>query len=299
MSRSVSERWGDILPPMRKKPSIAIVGAGNLGSALAASLGEAGYEVQEIIYRGGGGSEARAKRLARAMGARATTVEQVRLDADVIWLCVPDRQIGAAARELAQRGEWKAKIALHSSGALGSDELAALKRRGAAVASLHPLMTFVRGALPKLSGVPFAMEGDSRALKVARAIVADLGGEAFAIERRRKAAHHAWGGFTSPLIIAALVTAEEVARLAGQSKVSARRRMLPIVKQTIRNYEMLGAEGAFSGPIIRGDVPTVRKHLAALKKAPAAREVYLALARMAMKSLPVGNKKELKKVLGR
>jgi predicted short-subunit dehydrogenase-like oxidoreductase (DUF2520 family) len=74
--------------------------------------------------------------------------------------------------------------------------------------------------------------------------------------------------------------------------------MLPIVKQTLRNYEKLGAEGAFSGPIIRGDVSTVRKHLAALKKAPAAREVYLALARMAMKSLPVGNKKELKKVLG-
>ena len=289
---------GDILPPMRKKPSIAIVGAGNLGSALAASLAEAGYAVREIVYRSGGGSAARAKKLAREIGARAATVERAQLDAEVIWLCVPDRQIAAAAEQLAQRREWKGRIALHSSGALGSDELAALKRRGAFVASLHPLMTFVQGAQPELAGVPFAVEGDSRAVKVARAIVGDLGGEAFAIERRRKAAHHAWGGFTSPLIIAALVTAEEVARLAGQSKASARRRMLPIVKQTIRNYEKLGAAGAFSGPIIRGDVPTVRKHLAALKKVPAAREVYLALARMAMKSLPVGNKKELKKLLG-
>ena len=72
---------------------------------------------------------------------------------------------------------------------------------------------------------------------------------------------------------------------------------MPIVKQTIQNYEKLGAAGAFSGPIIRGDVPTVRKHLDALKNMPEAREVYLALARMAMKSLPVGNKKELKNAL--
>jgi predicted short-subunit dehydrogenase-like oxidoreductase (DUF2520 family) len=283
---------------MQKKPSVAIVGVGNLGTALAASLRQAGYGIREIVYRSGGRSAGRAKKLAREVGARAETMQRAKLDADIVWLCVPDRQIAAVARELARRGGWKGKTALHSSGALGSNEMAALKKQGAALASLHPFMTFVRGSRPGLAGVPFAVEGDARAVKVARAIVGSLGGEAFTIELRRKAAHHAWGGFTSPLIIAALVTGEEVARLAGQNRASARRRMLPIVKQTIRNYEKLGAAGAFSGPIIRGDVETVRKHLAALKQVPAARNVYLALARSAMNNLPVGNKKELKKLLG-
>jgi predicted short-subunit dehydrogenase-like oxidoreductase (DUF2520 family) len=73
--------------------------------------------------------------------------------------------------------------------------------------------------------------------------------------------------------------------------------MVPIVKQTIANYEMLGPAGAFSGPIVRGDAEIVRKHLQVLKKVPEAREVYLALARAAMRYLPAQNRAKLKKAL--
>ena len=74
--------------------------------------------------------------------------------------------------------------------------------------------------------------------------------------------------------------------------------MLPIVAQTLANYAALGPERAFSGPIIRGDASTVSAHLKALSKAPAAREVYLALARSAMRNLPARNRKALQKILG-
>jgi predicted short-subunit dehydrogenase-like oxidoreductase (DUF2520 family) len=74
--------------------------------------------------------------------------------------------------------------------------------------------------------------------------------------------------------------------------------MLPIVKQTIANYERLGPAGAFSGPIVRGDTEIVRKHLQLLTKVPEAREVYLALARAAMRYLPARNRAQLKKALG-
>jgi predicted short-subunit dehydrogenase-like oxidoreductase (DUF2520 family) len=73
--------------------------------------------------------------------------------------------------------------------------------------------------------------------------------------------------------------------------------MLPIVRQTITNYEALGPAGAFSGPIVRGDTETVRKHLQVLKKVPQARDVYLALARAAVRYLPVRNRARLKKAL--
>jgi predicted short-subunit dehydrogenase-like oxidoreductase (DUF2520 family) len=75
--------------------------------------------------------------------------------------------------------------------------------------------------------------------------------------------------------------------------------MLPIVKQTLENYRALGPAGAFSGPIVRGDVPIVRKHLQSLYKIPTAKEVYVALARAALQYLPARNRKELKKLLGR
>ena len=277
--------------------TIVIVGPGNLGTALASSLHEAGYAVREIIYRRGGTSAKRVKTLARKVHARAGTLENARLEADLLWLCVGDRQIAAAARDMACLRDWHGKVVFHSSGALLSDELSSLRKGGAAVASVHPLMTFVRGARAEMKDVPFAIEGDARAVRVARTIVRDLGGEAFSIERDKKAAHHAWAAFTSPLIIAALVTGEEVAQRAGQTREEARRRMMPIVKQTIANYEKLGP-GAFSGPIIRGDVETVSRHMTALKNLPAARDAYVALGRSAMRLLPARNRKALRKVLG-
>jgi predicted short-subunit dehydrogenase-like oxidoreductase (DUF2520 family) len=124
-----------------------------------------------------------------------------------------------------------------------------------------------------------------------------LGGEAFTIRKQHKAAYHAWGAFASPLLVATLVTAEPVARAAGLSAAQARKRMLPIVRQTIANYEGLGPAGAFSGPIVRGDAETVRKHLQVLKKVPEARDVYLALARAALRYLPARNRAKLRKAL--
>jgi predicted short-subunit dehydrogenase-like oxidoreductase (DUF2520 family) len=142
------------------------------------------------------------------------------------------------------------------------------------------------------------VEGDATAVSAARHIVRNLGGKAFTIRKQHKAAYHAWGAFASPLLVAALVTAERLARKAGLSAVEAREKMLPIVRQTIANYEALGPANAFSGPIVRGDAETVRQHLLILKKVPEARDVYLALARAALRYLPVRNRAALKKALG-
>ena len=77
--------------------------------------------------------------------------------------------------------------------------LSPLKRKGANTASLHPMMTFVPGATPRMEEVPFAVEGDSRAVAVARRIVRDLGAESFAIKKAAKPLYHALGSFSSPL----------------------------------------------------------------------------------------------------
>jgi predicted short-subunit dehydrogenase-like oxidoreductase (DUF2520 family) len=217
----------------------------------------------------------------------------------LVWLCVPDGAIASAAQELAHLADWKGKIALHSSGALGSEELAALRQRGAHVASAHPLMTFVRGSAPLLSGVPFALEGDPDAVQAAKRIVRDLGGRSFLLKASRKHAYHAWSTFASPLLLVLLATMEDVAKVAGLDQKHARRGLLPIARQTLENYAALGAENAFSGPIIRGDVDTVARHLEVLQKIPEARDVYLALARSALKNLPVGNRREIRTLIMR
>jgi predicted short-subunit dehydrogenase-like oxidoreductase (DUF2520 family) len=102
---------------------------------------------------------------------------------------------------------------------------------------------------------------------------------------------------TSPLWLAFLVILEDAARVAGLTKTDARRMSLPIVRQTLENYLELGPEHSFSGPIIRGDAVTVAQHLTVLKKYPAVRDVYVALALAALDRLPAKNRSELRRLL--
>ena len=158
-------------------------------------------------------------------------------------------------------------------------------------------MTFVDKSAPSLKGVPFAIEGDAAAVREARRIVRKLGGSSCLIRPEHKAAYHAWGAFTSPLLIALLVTAERVARSAGLTLAQSRKNMLPIVRQTIANYAKVGAAASFSGPLVRGDVETVRRHLRILHNLPEAKTAYVALATAALRHLPVKNRKQLNAIL--
>jgi predicted short-subunit dehydrogenase-like oxidoreductase (DUF2520 family) len=302
---------------MTRKPTVAIVGAGSLATFLATALHDAGFTIAEIIARDTPASRRHARALAAKVGAQIVTTHSAALDAALLWFCVPDREINGAASALAanlaacaaaytknrvpnkvpSKVPNKFRFAFHSSGALLSRELEPLRKAGIAVASVHPLMTFVAGTRPSLTDVPFAMEGDPAATQVARQIVRRLGGESFSLPAARKAAYHAWATLTSPLLLAFLVTLEEAARAAGLAREDARRKSLPIIRQTLANYSRLGPAPSFSGPLIRGDASTVAKHLAALKKHPGAREVYLALARAALRGLPVQNREGLRRLL--
>src|SRR3984957_4044400 len=266
-----------MLPGMAGEGRIAIVGAGNFAAALAGSSLGAGYVVEAVIARSRGASMRKAQSLAKQVRGRAladASVGLADLRADVIWFCVPDAEIARAASWLAAKLEWKGKIALHSSGALSRNELGFMRRRGAYVASVHPLMTFVRGSQPSLDGVAFALEGDVPAVRMARRVVEDLGGLSYSIRKNDKAAYHAWGTFASPLFTTLMATTEQVAALAGVNRREAKRRMIPILQQTLSNYAALDAAGAFSGPIVRGDVETVNGHLRELRKMPAGRKGY-------------------------
>ncbi len=281
------------------RPAISIIGAGNVAQALAPELARVGYRIEEIVAREAPDSFRRAQRLARQVRARAAKLDQARLNSVIVLVCVSDDAIFPTARVLARVGRWTGKVVLHCSGARSSDELEALRKAGAAVGSLHPMMTFVAGMQPSMAGIPFAVEGDSAAMRVAHRIARDLGGTVFNISKKAKPLYHAVGSFCSPMIVFTLVTAERVARAAGipESKIAAV--MHPILQRTINNYLQHGPAAAFSGPIQRADLETIRLHLRSLKRVPGAKEVYLALARSGLQSLPVGNKRAVKKAFKR
>ena len=277
------------------KPTIALVGPGNLGTALVLALRRAGYRITELVTRRS--SLARARSLARRVKAKAVTLESAALDAEVTFVAVGDTAIGEVAAQLAVGRSWKGKVALHTSGALGSGELAPLGKAGAAVGSAHPMMSFVRGVDPSWEGVQFALEGDARAVAAARQIGRGLGCSSFVIPARFKPLYHALGAFASPMIVAQLSLAEKVAGAAGLSPKEARRAIVPILRQTIRNYQRGGPGAAFSGPFKRGDVQTIRRHLEVLRQVPEARAAYLVLGWEALRSLEVRRRQEIEALL--
>ena len=273
--------------------TVSIVGAGNLGTALALTLPGAGCEVKVLATRAKSGERRHAAALARRVKARLVPLGTYPLDTDLVWITVPDDAVAQVASRLARTQDWKGRLVFHSSGALTSDELAPLREKGARVASVHPMMTFVRGSVPSMANVAFAIEGDVVATRVARTIVERLGGRPFSIKKQRKVLYHAFGSFASPLVVALMSSLEQVAQAAGLRKRDIKPVMLPLLLQTLQNYLYHDAASAFSGPLARGDVATVRRHLEELKVVPEAREVYLALARVAVKNLPGKNRTQL------
>lgn len=272
---------------MAQKLAVTIVGPGSLGGAMAIALKRAGYTVKEIVYRR---EKRRAQTIARKAGAQAARFEQAHFDADVVWLCVGDKDIADTAARMARRAGWAGKTAFHASGALTSEELWPLKSKGAKVASVHPMMSFVRSAEASPEGVSFALEGDAAAMAIATRIVQRLGGTCFKLEKKDKGLYHALGAFSSPLLVAHLAAAEKIGKALGLSPAETRRVIGPILQQTLRNYLEHGAAASFSGPIARGDVDTIRRNLAALKRVRGADEIYRALAKMGIGELPVKRK---------
>jgi len=106
----------------RKKPDIAIIGAGTLAAALARTLQQSGHRVLEIVSRDNAESLRRATALARRVKAMPAMLSRAAFSAEIVWICVPDDAIAEVARHLSGR-DWKRKIVVHSSGALGSDVL--------------------------------------------------------------------------------------------------------------------------------------------------------------------------------
>ena len=284
----------------QKRDCITLIGLGNWGTALASALFSARIPIEAIVVRKLREGD---RKLAQKYGARIVPFRQARLDAEIVWICTPDSAIAKTAAALAKRGLLeKSQVVLHSSGALTSTELAAARHAGASVASVHPLMSFpqrvgMKDAAASLRGVPFALEGDARAIRVATRILRKLGGEPFAIRTRNKAMYHAFGAFASPLVTALLTAALKTGRAAGLSQADAMRRMQPMVERTIENFFVHGAGKSLSGPVARGDAATVERHLAALGHTRVLLEIYRALQNFTVDALPGKNKAALRKVL--
>ena len=279
------------------KPSISFLGAGRLARALAPALKKCGYTIDEIVVRSRATSHKEALALATGVSAKAKTFKNAALGSAIIWFCVPDDAIAPLATELSNSHGWSGKIVFHSSGALPSSALAVLRIQGASVASVHPMMTFAEASVPLPPGIAFGVEGDAKAVSRANRIIKDFQGIKISLQASKKALYHLMGTFSSPLVVALLAGAEQLGRAAHLSPANTRNAIGPLLEATVQNYLRDGLKAAFTGPVRRGDLKTLRVHLAALESQPILLDAYCSLLGIATHELPARRAKEIESML--
>jgi predicted short-subunit dehydrogenase-like oxidoreductase (DUF2520 family) len=256
----------------KMRNGIGFIGAGVTGTALAYQLWQQGYKVVAASSR----SIASAQRLAAKIeGCIACHSPQHVADlAQVVFITTPDDIIADIAADL----KWRpGQTVIHCSGVHSTDILEPARKYGAHVCCLHPLQTFagIEEAISNIPGSTFALEGDDFGLSLARDMATSLQGNIIVLKPGDKVLYHAAAVTLSNYLVTLMKTSADLWQSFGIPREEAIKALLPLLKGTVNNIERLGIPGCLTGPIARGDVETIRKHVAALgKDHPDAIETY-------------------------
>lgn len=274
--------------------TIALIGCGRVGTAIALGLKRAGYRIVSVCDINPAAERRAARLLVSAAGPGRGTLK--RESPDVILIGTPDSQIASVGRTLA-RSLKPGQIVVHFSGALssrllGEQQYKVQSRGPIGRLAMHPVLSFptfsarqlrMGTSLGGVSRCWFSLEGNQLGLAVGRQLVRALGGKAVVIRARDKPLFHAACVFVSNFLDVIVDSGLEACATIGLRPKTAYRVLEPLILETLGNIARVGSVKALSGPVERGDTETVRQHLAALaSRQPALAGLYRDLSRQAL-----------------
>ncbi len=245
--------------------TLSFIGCGKLGQTLGQLwTRQRTFEVRQILTRSLESSRQAASFI--TAGTPISTPTQLQA-ADIFLIATPDDQIATAAAQLANSACLRpGAIVFHCSGALPSTVLQALAKKGALIASVHPVKSFASAqqAADSFAGTWCGMEGDPAALQMLRPAMLAIGALPVDIRTEDKLIYHAAAVFASNYLVTLLDAALQAYMKAGIPEQAAREMIAPLVKGTLGNVVHAGPEKALTGPIARGDSQTVQRQYRAL-----------------------------------
>jgi predicted short-subunit dehydrogenase-like oxidoreductase (DUF2520 family) len=244
-------------------PITGIVGAGAVGTALGVALERAGWPVAAVASRD---TERRDRFRSLVPGARGFAEATALLDeVELILLAVPDDALPALAGELRMYG---GQAMVHTSGALGAEVLEPARAAGTQVGAFHPLVAFAdtERAVAALHGATIAIEGDDELADLLARMADAIGASAVRLAPGSKAAYHAAAMLSAGGVVALLDAIAELGAVAGLDEAGSLAIYGGLVEQTLGNARALGIARALTGPMVRGDVGTIERHLDALAR---------------------------------
>ncbi len=276
---------------------IALIGAGKLGINLGYALRKIGHRIVVI-------SDKRfhaAQECQRHIGQGEVTDDNRYATRNASWviLTVPDDAIEGVAEDLAGSDVlWQGKFVFHCSGLLTSGSLISLEKKGALVASIHPVQSFPQEKPDPgiFEGIFFGLEGKTEALERAIQVTTQLGGKPFILEARNKPLYHTACSMAANSVTTLLDAAIRLLKKAGLAESVALQVLFPLVQGTLQNVKKFDAETALTGPIARGDTASVAKHLEALEKDPGLLDLYVRIARQSLRIAKKGKTLSVNKI---
>ena len=260
---------------------VGFIGAGRAAGALAAGLHDRGYRVAAVASRTHASAAALAARIDGC--AAVSTAQRVAESCDIVFITTPDGAIETVAREV----DWPLDVGVaHCCGAEPAAILDAAREQGAVTGSFHPMQTFTQASLGTdvFAGVTFAVEGDPPLLDVLVGMARALGGRPVEVRPEHRALYHLSGFLACGLMTGQIGLAADLWRVMGFTREQGLDALVPILRGTIDSLDAQGLPGALTGPISRGDLGTVRKHLQAIESyAPSLLPLYCESALGAVK----------------
>jgi predicted short-subunit dehydrogenase-like oxidoreductase (DUF2520 family) len=264
---------GPRTPPLR----IGVVGAGRVGAVLAAALRERGHTVVAVA----GESAASRTRIETLLpGVRVDKPSAVARACDLLLLTVPDDMLGNVVTMLAASGALRrGQQVVHTSGKHGLAVLAPAADLGAEVLAMHPAMTFTGTDvdLTRLPGCRYGVTATPTTEDLARRLVDDLDGRLVTVEEDHRALYHAGLAHGANHLATLVSQALDLLRAAGADDPAGTLR--PLLGAALDNALAYG-DASLTGPVVRGDVETVRAHLRDIARTrPDTVPSYVAMAR--------------------
>ena len=242
---------------------IGFIGAGRLGKALAWSFSAAGLHVTAVASSSTPNSTSARELTERIPGCEVMAAQAVVDECDLIFLATPDSAISAACAAL----RWRSGVSVvHCSGVTELDALHAARDQGACIGGFHPMQTFgdPAAAVASLPGSTITIEAEEPLNATLVALVGRLNCRVNRLPPGMRARYHASAGFTSQFINALFAEAARVWESWGATEAEALQAMLPMARGTLASIESAGIARGMPGPVSRGDVGSVEKHVAAL-----------------------------------
>lgn len=240
---------------------IAFIGAGKVATSISIYLYNKGFRIAGYYSRSRLSAEKAALNTKSQVFAN---IKDLLEGADLIAVTTPDDVIIDIAAELIEiQTDWKNKAVFHMSGVHSSNIFGRLDKKAAAIFSLHPMLAFsdLNSDDKILKTAIFTLEGKGEKFSDLKKFLHQWGNQIVEIETENKVLYHAAGSVVSNYMVTLLDIGIKMLVNAGFNEKNAINIIRPLVQSTFNNIVDYGTEQALTGPISRGDLGTVEKHV--------------------------------------